>query len=177
MKYLTSDCSNVYSTASDVLKHREESECVFSSSSERWDCVSYCSISIWCSDVYLCTIKLENKADIVVHFIPLQSDAGLILSCWYQTVCVWRSCNRKGVEMYFIEKELPANKCFIPFKRAVNINVTLLMCCFLLLLLLINTTNRPITPGSTCGSLHDIVAAKCLLFIFAFTVANSYGCY
>ena len=95
VKYLTSDCSDVDSTASDILKHREESECVFSSSSERWDCVSYWSTSNWCTDVYLCSIKLENEADVVVDFIPLQSDTGLILACWSEAVCVWRNWDKE----------------------------------------------------------------------------------
>lgn len=85
---LTSDCSKAYSTACNVLKHREECKWVSGSSSEIWDCVIYWSISTWYSDAYLWNIILENEADVIVYFNPLYSDTGLILSYWAEVFCI-----------------------------------------------------------------------------------------
>lgn len=69
--FLTSYCSNVYSTAHDMVKNREENEGVLSSGSQGQDCVGYGSISIWGQDGHLFTARLQNEAGVKFHSIPL----------------------------------------------------------------------------------------------------------
>lgn len=96
--HLTGDCSVVNAAAFDTCKHSDETETVFSPTAEIWDCVRHEFIFHQCSDVDLSSTEPKCIREDVFHFFPLQSDTGLILSHWFNLLCISRNWEKERHE-------------------------------------------------------------------------------